>query len=283
MSTFIDLLRQHRHELEQDYGHHFNSDIKRAISAMLRCKTEKQGLSQWYCSHCHHDDRLTLSCGNRHCPQCQHRTTSDWLERQKSKLLPVHYYMVTLGNYCRVKSYPVSYTQYQNYLPVYAPEIISIRVSRCLLDVYKLLFKINTITKVTAVWDSVKYPIRTYPRSMADIDGLKEFAEYRDAMLVFDFSNEKYSTKIPAFAYRALLVASEEFKTFSISSDDRSHFIGNVTDKAGRSKRYLVHNGNKGYLFEVINETSDSVDKLVGSDKWVEVLKNDGWKFYNDK
>ena len=95
MSTFIDLLRQHRHELEQDYGHHFNSDTKRAISAMLRCKTEKQGLSQWYCSHCHHDDRLTLSCGNRHCPQCQHRTTSDWLERQKSKLLPVHYYMVT--------------------------------------------------------------------------------------------------------------------------------------------------------------------------------------------
>ncbi|MBE4066607.1 transposase [Vibrio parahaemolyticus] len=95
MSTFIDLLRQHRHEFEQDYGHHFNSDIKRAISAMLRCKTEKQGLSQWYCSHCHHDDRLTLSCGNRHCPQCQHRTTSDWLERQKSKLLPVHYYMVT--------------------------------------------------------------------------------------------------------------------------------------------------------------------------------------------
>lgn len=36
-----------------------------------------------------------ISCGNRHCPQCQHRTTSDWLARQKSKLLPVHYYMVT--------------------------------------------------------------------------------------------------------------------------------------------------------------------------------------------
>ncbi|HAS6160020.1 TPA: hypothetical protein RQK43_000893 [Vibrio vulnificus] len=189
----------------------------------------------------------------------------------------------TLGNYCRVKSYPVSYTQYKNYLPVYAPEIISIRVSRCLLDVYKLLFKINTITKITAVWDSMKYPMRTYPKSMSDMDGLKEFAGYRDAMLVFDFGNEKYSTKLPAFAYRALLVASEVFKTFSISYDDRSHFIGNVTDKAGRSKRYLVHYSNKGYLFEAINETSDSVDKLVGCDKWVEVLKKDGWKFYNDK
>jgi len=95
MSAFIELLRQHHHELERDYGHYLNSDIKRAISAMLRCKTEKQGLSQWYCSYCHHDDKLPLSCGNRHCPQCQHSTTSNWLERQKQKLLPVHYYMVT--------------------------------------------------------------------------------------------------------------------------------------------------------------------------------------------
>lgn len=189
----------------------------------------------------------------------------------------------TLGNYCRVKSYPVSYTQYQNYLPVYTPEIISIRVSRCLLDVYKILLKINTITKITAVWDSMEYPMRIYPKSMSDVDCLKEFAGYRDSMLVFDFCNEKYSTKLPAFAYRTLLVASEEFKTFSISSDDRSHFIGNITDKSGRSKRYLVHNGNKRYLFDAINETSDSVDKLIGCDKWVGVLKKDGWKFYNDK
>ncbi|WP_164675377.1 IS91 family transposase, partial [Vibrio rhodolitus] len=47
------------------------------------------------CAHCHHDDRLPLSCGHRHCPQCQHRTTSDWLLRQKRKLLPVPYFMVT--------------------------------------------------------------------------------------------------------------------------------------------------------------------------------------------
>lgn len=188
-----------------------------------------------------------------------------------------------LRNHCRVKSYPVSYAQYQNYQPVYAPEVISIRVSRCLLDVYKLLLKINTITKITASWDSAVYPTRTYPKSMSDTDDLKEFARYRDTMLVFEFSNEKYSTKLPAFAYRALLVASEEFKTFSICSGDRSHFIGNVIDMTGRSKRYLVHNGNKGYLFKVINETCDSVDKLIGNDKWTEILKKDGWKFYNDK
>lgn len=95
MSTFIELLRQYRHELEEQYGARFSNDIRQTIAAMLRCKTEKQGLSQWYCAQCHHNDRLALSCGNRHCPQCQHRTTSDWLERQQQKLLPVQYYMVT--------------------------------------------------------------------------------------------------------------------------------------------------------------------------------------------
>lgn len=95
MSTFIELLRRHKKALEHQYANQLNPDMRSAIQAMLRCKTEQQGRSQWYCAHCHHNDRLPLSCGHRHCPQCQHRTTSDWLNRQKQKLLPVHYFMVT--------------------------------------------------------------------------------------------------------------------------------------------------------------------------------------------
>ena len=67
MSTFIDLLRIHHGEFECQFGNQLS-----------------------------HDDRLPLSCGHRHYPQCQQRTTSDWLIRQQSKLLPVHYFMVTL-------------------------------------------------------------------------------------------------------------------------------------------------------------------------------------------
>ncbi|MFC1502852.1 transposase [Pseudomonadota bacterium] len=95
MSEFIELLRVNKDELERQYGAQISNDIRNAISAMLRCKTEQQGRSQWFCAHCHHDDRLPLSCGHRHCPQCQHRTTSDWLLRQKQKLLPTHYFMTT--------------------------------------------------------------------------------------------------------------------------------------------------------------------------------------------
>ena len=95
MSSFIDLLRIHHDEFEQQFGNQLSHESRRAIYAMLSCKTSNQGCSQWYCGHCQHDDRLPLSCGHRHCPQCLQRTTSDWLERQQSKLLPVHYFMVT--------------------------------------------------------------------------------------------------------------------------------------------------------------------------------------------
>ena len=71
-----------------------------------------------------------------------------------------------LGSSYRVKSYPVPYTLYQSYQSIDIPEITKIRVMRCLLDVYKLLYKINTITKITAIWDCKKHPMRPYPESM---------------------------------------------------------------------------------------------------------------------
>ena len=36
-----------------------------------------------------------MSCGHRSCNRCQNTDTSEWLERQRQKLLPVDYFMVT--------------------------------------------------------------------------------------------------------------------------------------------------------------------------------------------
>ena len=36
-----------------------------------------------------------LSCGHRNCPTGQHHTTTEWLDRQRLKLLPVQYFLVT--------------------------------------------------------------------------------------------------------------------------------------------------------------------------------------------
>ena len=95
MSTFIDILKQHHDDFLDAYQRKLSHESKRAIDAMLRCRTVQQGCSQWFCQHCQHDDRIPMSCGHRHCPQCQHTTTSDWLSRQQNKLLPVHYFMAT--------------------------------------------------------------------------------------------------------------------------------------------------------------------------------------------
>ncbi|WBA13408.1 IS91 family transposase [Salinivibrio kushneri] len=92
MSTFIQLLQQHTETMPT---HSMTPDIARAISAMTRCRTGALGQSQWACQGCHYDERTPLSCGHRHCPQCQHPNTVQWLERQTTKLLPTTYFMVT--------------------------------------------------------------------------------------------------------------------------------------------------------------------------------------------
>lgn len=95
MSTFIDLLRQHHQALETEFGNQLSYNMRKAIRAMLMCKTAQQRQSLWQCSHCEHHDLTPLSCDHRNCPQCQQNTTSQWLARQKAKRLPVEYFMVT--------------------------------------------------------------------------------------------------------------------------------------------------------------------------------------------
>lgn len=95
MSTFIELLSQHHQALETQYSSQLTSSMRQAIYAMLTCKRSQQGESLWTCTHCEHGARAPLSCGHRSCPQCQQNTTSQWLERQQLKRLPVDYFMVT--------------------------------------------------------------------------------------------------------------------------------------------------------------------------------------------
>ena len=95
MSRFINLLRQHHQALLTQYASKLNQDKQRAINAMLSCKTEQQRQTRWCCHHCHHEEQHPLSCGHRHSPQCQRQTTVRWLHRQKLRLLPTHYCMVT--------------------------------------------------------------------------------------------------------------------------------------------------------------------------------------------
>jgi hypothetical protein len=82
-------------DLEAQYGDRLLPGQRNALSAILRCRTEACGTAAIHCHDCEHADSFPLSCGHRACPQCQNEAIEQWLQRQRAKLLPVDYYLIT--------------------------------------------------------------------------------------------------------------------------------------------------------------------------------------------
>jgi hypothetical protein len=65
------------------------------LGAIGACRTGELGTVVYACSRCGHCHRTGQSCGNRHCPSCQHHKSLQWLERQQQRLLPCPYFLLT--------------------------------------------------------------------------------------------------------------------------------------------------------------------------------------------
>ncbi len=89
------LIEQYRQPFLAKYGQHLLPSHLKALDAITACK-KHCGHFTCHCGHCDHRQQHPLSCGHRNCPQCQNSAATDWLERQKQKLIPAHYFMVTL-------------------------------------------------------------------------------------------------------------------------------------------------------------------------------------------
>ena len=70
-------------------------NITRPSRPICQCRTEAYGSVCYQCEDCGHPHVLPAACGNRHCPQCQHRKTQQWLERGLQRQLPGHHFMLT--------------------------------------------------------------------------------------------------------------------------------------------------------------------------------------------
>lgn len=68
---------------------------RRALHAILACRTPDCGSLLMRCDGCGQQQGLARACGHRSCLRCQHHLTSAWLARQEAKLLPVTYFMAT--------------------------------------------------------------------------------------------------------------------------------------------------------------------------------------------
>jgi len=77
------------------YRTRLSSEHYRALAAIKHCRTQASPKMQVQCTECEHQTRVPHSCGNRHCPHCQHHDSQQWLERQLKKQVPAEYFLLT--------------------------------------------------------------------------------------------------------------------------------------------------------------------------------------------
>jgi hypothetical protein len=63
----------------------------KAMQAIEKCSTEQAGFHSFICESCGHTEVAYNSCRNRHCPHCQWLKQEIWIDKVKSRLLPVKY------------------------------------------------------------------------------------------------------------------------------------------------------------------------------------------------
>lgn len=68
---------------------------RRALHAILRCRTPALGGHVYRCTDCAETDFAYHSCHHRACPRCGGRGTAAWTAYQEARLLPVEYFLVT--------------------------------------------------------------------------------------------------------------------------------------------------------------------------------------------
>jgi len=89
------IVEQYYESFIQLYGDTLLVEQHRALNAIRRCRTADSGNFYAVCSKCDHGEWRPLSCGNRNCPKCQNHLTSQWIDKQLEKLMPVPYFMAT--------------------------------------------------------------------------------------------------------------------------------------------------------------------------------------------
>jgi hypothetical protein len=89
-----EVLRRHWPAYERKYDARLLPSHRRAVAAILSCRTPALG-GQLYRCDCGQQHYAFHSCNHRACPRCGHADATEWLDRQRRKLLPVPYYLVT--------------------------------------------------------------------------------------------------------------------------------------------------------------------------------------------
>jgi hypothetical protein len=96
MSAIQDIFRTYGPEYLALYQNRMPQSHKKVMRAICECQSGSFGTILYDCEDCHAIHPVPCCCGNRHCPTCQHNKAHEWLLRQMKKLLPTHYFLLTI-------------------------------------------------------------------------------------------------------------------------------------------------------------------------------------------
>src|SRR5713101_3717599 len=95
MGLLQELFRTHGPAYLARFGDAMPGTHKKVIAAISACRTEAAGATVYECAACGQPHVVYRSCGNRHCPGCQHGKGRMWLERQRERHLPGEHFLLT--------------------------------------------------------------------------------------------------------------------------------------------------------------------------------------------
>jgi hypothetical protein len=76
----------------KQHGHHLRGEEIRILHSLAACRTGLCGWHRYRCDECGHEVTAYNSCGDGHCPGCQHAKRGQWLEKRRCQLLPAPYF-----------------------------------------------------------------------------------------------------------------------------------------------------------------------------------------------
>lgn len=95
MGALQQLFRKHGAGYLARFAQAMPANHTKVIGAIERCRTQQAGSTLYHCQACGKTHVIARSCGNRHCPGCQHHKTQTWLQCQLQRQLPGHHFMLT--------------------------------------------------------------------------------------------------------------------------------------------------------------------------------------------
>lgn len=95
MLELADIIRAAGAVYQRLHGATLLPSQRRALRDIVACRTAALGGHVQACDHCGTRQYSYHSCRNRHCPKCHGEQTQRWLERQRARLLPCAYFLLT--------------------------------------------------------------------------------------------------------------------------------------------------------------------------------------------